>query len=248
MAQISKADYETVAVTCDHCGKEGVFNRREYFMTTGPYAGENVRCTFCGLEFRMMGDIINPAYELFVFAAREYFREKRYMLATAGMSQAWEVFFSTFAAARYLYRPFFLSAERDIDRLNALQSRLEEVLRKFTFAPLRNLVINTVVQAVAPQNLDEASLAIDKIGPTQLGYNPSPVVISSVADVTTRHVLEGLLALSVGDLRNRVLHRRAYRPTRAEVERCLEDEVDLLYRARQILGVRSFDELAAGLL
>jgi hypothetical protein len=109
-------------------------------------------------------------------------------------------------------------------------------------------VINTVVRAVAPQILDHAALAIDQIASAKMGNNPSPSVISSVADPDTKQVLEGLLALTIGDLRNKVLHRRAYRPLRAEVERCLEDKVRLLYRAQRTLGVRSFEELDAGLV
>ena len=250
MARISKADYETVAVTCDHCGAECVFNRRENFTNIGPYAGENVACPHCHRDFRMIGDTINPPYELFISAAREYFRGKRYMLATANIGQAWELFFFTFAGGKYLYRPFFLSpmGKRDLDRLNALHCHLDQALRKFTFNPLRNLLVNTVVQAVAPQTLDEAAQAIDKIASANLGADPSPSVISTVADPDIRQVLECLLALSIGNLRNRVLHHRAYRPLRAEVDHCLEDEVLLLYRARTILGVRSFEELRAGLV
>jgi hypothetical protein len=110
MARISKADYETVVVPCDHCGKECVFNRWEDFTNIGPYAGKDVACPHCSREFRMIGDTINPPYELFIFAAKEYFRGKRYMIAAASMGQAWELFFYTFAGAWYLYRPLsFLS-------------------------------------------------------------------------------------------------------------------------------------------
>jgi hypothetical protein len=151
---------------------------------------------------------------------------------------------------KYLYRPFFLSprGQRDLDRLNSLQSQLDQALRKFTFNPLRNLLVNTVVQAVAPLTLDEAAIAINQIGSAKLGDDPSPAVLSTIADPDTKQVLEGLVALTIGNLRNAVLHRRAYRPLRAEVERCLEDEVSLLYRAQRILGVRSFEELDAGLV
>ncbi len=251
MARISKADFEIIVVTCEHCGNECVYNRREDFINNiGPYAGEDVICRHCRREFRIMGDTINPTYELFIFAAREYFRGKRYMLGAASMGQAWELFFSTFAGGHYLYRPFFLSSagRRDLDRLNSLQSKLDQVLHKYTFYPLRNLVVNSIVQAVAPQTLDEAALAIDRIASAEMGNNPSPSDISPVADLDTNHVLVGLLGLSIGELRNRVLHRRAYRPLRAEVERCLDDEVELLYRAKNVLGVRSFEELDAGLI
>jgi hypothetical protein len=250
MARISKADYETVTVTCDHCGKECVFNRREDFANIGPYAGENVICSYCHREFRMIGDTINAAYELFIVEAREYFRGKRYMLAVATMGQAWELFFSVFARGRYLYRPFFLGPmeQHDLDRLNSLQSELEQALRKFTLNPLRNLLVNTVVKGVAPRTLDEAALTISQIASEDLGNDPPKMVTSSVDDPDIKEVLDRMLALSIGNLRNKVVHHRAYRPLRAEVERCLEDEVCLLYRAKGALGIRSFEELDAGLV
>jgi hypothetical protein len=154
VARISSADYETVTVACDYCSEELILNRREDFAHIGPYAGENVQCPNCGREFRMISDTINPPYELFVFSARELFRGKRYMQAVTTMAQAWELFFSASAGAHYLYRPFFmvLSGERDLDKLNTLQARMDHELRHFTFWPLRNLVINTFVQAVNPRS------------------------------------------------------------------------------------------------
>jgi hypothetical protein len=247
MARISKADYETVVVACDHCCEDCVFNRRD-LPNIGPYGGEDVICPRCHSEFRMTGDTTNLPYELFIVAAREHFRGKHYMLAVGSLAQAWELFFSTFAGARYLYRPFFLSprGQRDLDSLNSLQTHLDRALGRFTFYRLRNLVVNTVAQAVAPQTLDEATIAIAQIA--SMGNKPSPAAISSVCDRDVKQVLEGLGALSIGTLRNEVLHRRAYRPLRAEVERCLEDELRLLYQAQRALGVRSFEELYSGLV
>jgi hypothetical protein len=249
VARISTADYETVTVACDHCGENAVFNRREDFSHIGPYAGENVVCPNCRREFRMMSDTINPPYELFVFSAREFFRGKRYMQAITSMAQAWELFFSAFAAGHYIYRPFFTtpSAERNLDKLNTLQAQLDGELRRFTFWPLRNLVINTFVQAIGPQTMDEAATAIGLMGSNGMGNDPKPIALSSVADPEIRSALEELLALTIGDLRNNVTHHRAYRPLRSEVERCLEDEVKVLYRAQRRLGVRAFGEFSAGI-
>ena len=248
MARITRADYETVSLTCDHCGKECVFNRREDFAHVGPYAGEDVDCPNCLRRFRLIGDTINEPYELFLFAARECFSGKRYMQAVASMAQAWEMFFAAFASTRYLYQPFFSTSERqrDLDRLNALRAQMDHELRRFTFWSLRNLLINTVVRAVAPKTLDEAAAAIDEIGSSGIGNDPPSSVLTSLVDDETQEILKNLQTLTIGQLRNRVLHRLAYRPLRTEVEHCLEDGV-LLYRAKHVLRVRSFDELACGI-
>ena len=248
MAWISSADYETVCVKCEHCGVECVFNRREDFDDVGPYAGENVVCPSCARVFRMVGDNVNPPDEQFVFAAKEHYLHKRYMLAVASMSQAWELCFAIFVAAHYLYRPFFdgQSEERDIDKLNALQAQLADVLRHHTFRPLRNVVINTVAQGINPKTLNESAEAISRI--PRLSNDPSDALIASVRDQKTREVLGQMLALTVGELRNKVLHHRAYRPLRAEAERCLESELDVLYRAKKVLRIGTFEEFGAGVM
>jgi hypothetical protein len=46
--------------------------------------------------------------------------------------------------------------------------------------------------------------------------------------------------LRINELRNRVVHKNAYRPRRAEVEEC-SDEIRILYRAKRLLPVRTFD-------
>lgn len=165
------------------------------------------------------------------------------------MAQAWELFFAAFARARYIYRPFFITpgAERDLDKLNSLLALMLSELCRFTFRPLRNLTINTVAQAINPQTLDEATIAIGLISPKRMGSDPKPAVLTSVADPEIQRILEGLLALTIGELRNNVTHHRGYRPVRAEVECCLEDEVNLLYRAQLRLGVREFGEFSAGI-
>jgi hypothetical protein len=248
MAWISKADYETVAVSCEHCGELCVFNRREDFADPGPYAGENVTCTHCQATFRMVGDTVNPAYELFMFAAREHFEAKRYMLAVGTMAQAWEVFFATFAAARYVYSPFFASGEDqgDLEKLNGCLRQLDEATKGFSFAKFRNLLTNTVAKGVAPQTLDRAEIAIQQIVTSRLGNDPPQDVVAAVGDPELRNLLNGLLALTVGPLRNRVLHQRAYRPLRHEVEQCLEDEAELLYRTKHLLKVGTLEDFAAG--
>lgn len=78
MVQISKADYETVEVVCEHCGEECVLNRREDFTHTGPYMSENVNCPHCRHQFRIVSDTVNPPYELFIFCAQEHFRKTLY--------------------------------------------------------------------------------------------------------------------------------------------------------------------------
>jgi hypothetical protein len=102
-----------------------------------------------------------------------------------------------------------------------------------------------VLRAINPHTLGEAGVAITWIGLSKLGDDPKPAALSSVTDPKMRGTLNDLLDLTIGQLRNSVSHHRAYRPLKAEAERCLEAEVNLLYRARHVLRVREFGELSA---
>ncbi len=247
MAQISRSDYETLTVECEHCGTECVFNRREDFSDVGPFDGKNVVCPACNAGFRMVGDTINPPYEMFTFAAEERFQAKHYMQAVANMAQAWELFFATFAFAQYIYRPFFAVNRpgRDTQQLNALLLRLSAKIDSFTFFPLRNLLINTIAGGVSPGDLAEAAIAIDNISPG-MGNDPPQAVRSSVANPTIRQLLEDLCGLTVGHLRNKVLHHSAYRPLRSEAERCVDNELEVMYRAKRVFRIGTFEEFQAG--
>jgi hypothetical protein len=172
------------------------------------------------------------------------------MLVTSALGQAWELFFTAFARANFVYRPFFAEprASDTLTVFNALTTRLHKVIDNWTFFPLRNLVIRSVVEGIRPTSRAEAEAAMDQLEVGNFGENIVPNAISDVQPAETRELLQGLSELTIGHLRNRVVHKRAYRPLRLEAERCLEDEVRLLYRAEHSLGVGSFDEFAAGVM
>jgi hypothetical protein len=237
MADISDPNYETVTAACDKCGALCIFSRIDDIGDIMPIAGRRVTCIECGEEFWITGDTINTAYQFLIDDARDHFRIKRYMPAIASIAQAWEVFFATCALSTYVYRPFFAVAplDRGVDDVNGLHRELHAAITKFTWFPMRNLVMNMVLRKVWPVTMTEAAVEIAQL--SALGNEPSPKTISDVADARDREILEGLASLTVGKLRNNVVHKHAYRPKRSEVQACLTSEVSLLYRVKHRLGV-----------
>jgi hypothetical protein len=247
MVWIKRHDYETVTAQCDNCGFLCIFNRIDDIGDPGPYMGRDVTCSNCREQFRIIGDIINPAYELFIFDAGEHFQSKRYMICAASLAQAWEIFFTTFIFSNYLYRPFFENEDtkRDLEQLNRLSSQLEDAIRNHTFFPLRNVLMNTVVRRVHPQTLDESRKAIPRIVKENFGQDVPMAQITAFPDPKARDLLLRLLNLTIGDLRNKVVHRRAYRPRRAEVKKCYDEELDLLNNVKRAFDVRTFEDWRA---
>lgn len=74
MGEIIERSYETVTAECDECGSVCVFSRVDDIDEPGPYSGRDVTCLECGQGFWVFGDIINPAYQLFLFDAGEHMR------------------------------------------------------------------------------------------------------------------------------------------------------------------------------
>jgi hypothetical protein len=244
MGEIEHRDYETITARCDECGSLCTFNRVDDIGDPGPYdSGLYVGCTECGRPFWVFGDAIAPAYELFLFVAEEHMRAKRYMLCVTSIAQAWEMFFATFVYSNYLYRSFHHDVHhpQNRERFEGLAEQLGDTVLNFTFDQLRNVLVNTVVEGVRPRTLDESEAAIARIENDDFDQQPAQARVDALSDFSVRGVLLQLQDLRIGELRNRVVHKDAYRPRRWEVEECSE-EIRVLYRAKGRLAVRTFDE------
>jgi ferredoxin len=244
MGEIENRDYETITARCDECGSLCTFNRVDDIGDPGPYySGRYVSCTECGRPFWVFGDATDPAYELLIFEAEHHMRAKHYMLCVTSLAQAWEMFFATFVYSNYLYRPFYHEARypETLERFDGLAEQLGDAIRKFTFDALRNVLVNTVVEAVRPRTLDDCEDAIARITVDNFGRRPAKASVDALTDSSVRAVLLQLQGLRIGELRDRVVHEDAYRPRRGEVEDCGE-EIRVLYRAKGRLAVRTFDE------
>jgi hypothetical protein len=250
MAHIAKADYETITVDCDHCHDTNLFSRISDIGEVGPYSGRYVNCLACREPFWITMDTASPAYEQFIHDADQHFGNKRYMLAVASLTQAWEIFLSTFADSTLLFRPFFAQdpVERDVSVLNRVQLQLHHAVRRFSFYDLRNLLFNIVSSGLAPSGLDQTEALIPRIEEERWDQEPRADALNAVAGHELRDLLIALRNVTVGTLRNRVVHQHAYRPTRQEVNVCLEQEVVLLYKLEQALNVGVFEEFAAGVV
>ena len=244
MGEIESKDYETITARCDECGSLCILNRIDDIGDPGPYySGCYVGCTECGRPFWVFGDAIDPAYELLIFVAEQHMSRKHYMLCVTSLAQAWEMFFATFVYSNYLYRPFYRTARYSgkLERFDYLAEQLGDAIQKFTFDPLRNVLVNTVVEGVRPRTLDESEVAIARMKGDNFGQRPAKERVDAFPDPSVRTVLLQLQGLRIGELRDRVVHEDAYRPRRGEVEDCGE-EIRVLYRAKGRLAVRTFDE------
>ena len=250
MAHIEDADYETLSVTCDHCHVKLLLNRHDDLGEFEAISGRTFTCPACARDFWITGDTVNTAYEMFIFAADEHWASKHHMLAVMSLAQAWEIFLAAFAYSNFAYRPFWLERRHAaaLDELNRCLEKLAHAIRNFNLRNLLNLTAHTIVRQLHPRTLAEAEPMIERIERDSLHRDPSAADIATIGDAEVREAVIRLRSLQVAELRNRVGHKQAYRPTAKEVAPCRNEEILFLHHVEELFGVGEFDEFGAGVV
>jgi hypothetical protein len=143
------------------------------------------------------------------------------------LAQAYEVFFSLFFRVELLYKPFGSDPDQEIEDLNHLSEELQKKIEKHTFAPMRALFLSHIVAGHSPKTLAEASGLVSAL-PNRPG-DPKDAAIESLGDAKLVSLLKALKGTNIHTQRNQIVHKRAYRPTRVEVDAALEETRSILF-------------------
>jgi len=222
---------------CPWCGQESIFNRATDLKDLSPIAFRTVSCLnpACGQPFNINGDLVNSAHEMLVFDCYELLQLKHYMNCILTLAQAYEAFFSLFLRVELLYKPFARDIGKDAKHLNRLADQLYEKVKKHSFARMRALFLCQLIAGPRPANPAEAEVAI-----AGLKDRPSEPEDTELEALSDRHLVDLLKALkrtTINTLRNQVVHKQAYRPTREEAEAALEEARSLLFPLTSRLGL-----------
>lgn len=228
----TEATYENFIAVCPTCGHRNVYNRATDLKTFEAISFRVVVCEQpeCHAEFNINNDRINPAHQGVLFDCCELMASKRYMQATLAISQAYEMLFSHGLRVEVLYRPFKREGTADLKNLGLVSDRLYGAIAKLTFEPMRRLFLDVAVRSPGLMSLADSEAWIDAI-PT-FGRGISEVKkarIDAVNDTPLRNLLAGLASVQVHKLRNRVVHKAGYRPTRQEVQACLDEANTIIH-------------------
>ena len=227
-AECMRPSYENFVAECPWCRRESIFNRASDLKTFELIAGRDVSClnAACGKLFRILGDSVNSPHEMLIFDCYELLDRKHYMNAVLSLAQAYETFFSLFFRVELLYKPF--GADPDLDRLNKLEEALQKKIKDHAFHSMRSLFLQHLVSRPAAGSLTDAAAVIAGLPDDQPG-DPKDVAIDSVGDLKLIPLLKSLKATRINTLRNQVVHKRAYRPKREEVESALQEARSILF-------------------
>jgi hypothetical protein len=154
-------------------------------------------------------------------------------------AQALEVFFGSVLYVILLYRPFV--RHRDLALFNRLSSGLYRTMRKRSFVAMRNLFLWTIINRIAPSDLAETEAVIGSF-PRSIRMKKGEL---ARAPEGLRGDLEALWEARAPVLRNRVVHKDAYRPSLKEAKEALEEAKAIIYALKNKLGpVHSFEHYA----
>ena len=236
-SQIKSSGYENIVVDCPLCNRELVLNRAADLGTFDPISGTNVYCLECGKEFWINSDSVNERHEAVIFDCHDLLRTKRYMNCILNVCQAYEMFFSLYLRVNILYIPFGKDVREKrnaIDQINKLAKGLSNETKKFGFARMRNVTLGLAVQPDRPSGLDEAQDYIDALSNYSL---PKDTEIESLPDKRIAALLIRIKQTRINELRNDVVHKRAYRPKRVEAENAVTEARAILFPLTAKLGL-----------
>ena len=220
--KIQSSEYENIIVDCPHCGQNLVFNRASDLCTFEPIFGTDVSCEKCKKQFWINGDSINERHEIIIFECLDFLNRKRYMNCILNVCQSYEMFFSLFLTVKLLYVPYSKS-NRDtpsMDRLNQSHNRLLRAVESFAFERMRNSFLCLVVASKLPSCFSESDKIIDGLG--SLG-GPSDARLKAAGDKDLSRLLLRVKNTEINRLRNDVVHKMGYRPTRSEAENAVDE-------------------------
>ena len=237
IAKNRRPSYENFVVECPVCGYECIFNRASDLRTFEPIEGLNVSCLnkSCGKPFRLVSDTVNEPHEMLIYDCYELLERKHYMNCILSLAQAYEVFFSLFLRVELLYKPFAATPAHDLADLNRLSEKLGEKIKDHTFNRMRALFLQQITARHSPANLGEAAAIIADF--PKFPGEPKDSAIEALKDAKLVSLLKDLKTTTVHTLRNRIVHKHAYRPTRDEVEAALEDARSILFPLTSHLGL-----------
>jgi hypothetical protein len=234
----TETTYENFIAVCPVCGHRNVFNRASDLCTFEPIAFKTVVCqnTPCRNKFNINGDLINPAHQALLFDCHDLLSAKQYMHAVLSITQAYEVFFSHYLRIELLYRPYAMEGSDDLPALNLLAEQLYESVQSFTFEPMRRLFLALAVQPMRFRSLAESEAWIKTILSSPRGVaKVSDEQIDALGEPQLRDRLRDLAAVQINGLRNRVVHKDAYRPTRDEAQAALNEAERVLHALTSLL-------------
>lgn len=202
---IKKAGYENIYVDCPHCEQENTYNRISDLSTVEPIDRmDNIECEHCKRDYSIFRDEIQEAkYKWFLVETEILKQRKNYMLYVLYLCQACETFFEQAIINKKLDRNKKL--RYGDGHLNC--QKYNQELKNLNKASIYNLCGD------GPKKTRFKKAAFDNLRKVFLHE------FDSKGNQKVDDALDVIRGTKIHELRNKVVHKNAYRPTLTEIER-----------------------------
>ncbi len=213
-------NYENFCPICPHCEKRNYFNRADDFETFRPIAHMIVSCQFddCRKEFHINADLVNSKYEYLIYDCSELMKHKQYMYCILNLCQACEAYFSLYIRAKLVFDSFQKRIFESLEQLNRVLNDLHDNLSQLSYLRLRNFVINHFLISPEINSIDEIQEQVRLLLNRDFTNTPPRENLNVIGPDDLRRRFLLLYDFDIHEIRNKVVHASAYRPSREVVD------------------------------
>ncbi|WP_437276050.1 hypothetical protein WME90_33035 [Sorangium sp. So ce375] len=227
-----KPTYENISAICPSCKQHNVYNRASDIGHFRAISNYRVICLNgeCGAFFYVVGDLINPGHEMLLLDSWSFFREKRYIQAVLSAATAYEFFFAHFLRVELLFRPNLRDIDFSVDEIQWLNDHAQLLIKKtqrHAFEDMRRLFLRV---ALDRHKLTSRAAAAGYIA--GLPKKPGAVLrreVESIANLNRSKLLLRVVEAEIAQLRNKVVHKDALRPTRENTEQAITNAYETIF-------------------
>lgn len=231
-----KTDYENFSAQCPFCQKWNIYNRASDLQSFDAISGRGVVCFHCQQDFWINCDSCSLDFKKLILNSWSLVPEKKYMYIVINLCMAYELFFSTYIHNILVVKSVNEQREKImnddefemIEECNRLSKMLYNKIKTLTYGTLMSVFIKLVLDQNNPSILEifQAEKYIKNIKPASLERLEEEIKKSHIQKKLKGYLLALVcmqrLETSISYLRNKVVHKYAYRPRLMEVERELK--------------------------
>jgi hypothetical protein len=234
----ARPSYENVTVACPHCGHENVYNRASDLRTFKHLDREKAICLKCSQPFSIISDYVGEKHEYLIYDCYELEALKKYMYCIINLCVACEAFFMKAIETKLLWEPWKAKVfRRDTGVFNDYCTRLHDKAGRYPYGKLRNVFLDLYVYDKVFTCAEDIDQYVDNIS-SFASKPPKDEEISEYQDQQTRTLLLQLKRLTINEARNGVAHKYAYRPTRQDVEKHLDEVRSVVFGLQAALKLK----------
>ncbi len=229
--------YENFIAVCPTCNFENTYNRITDLKEIEPISFMTVKCFGCHHLFNINNDTVSEAYQYLILDVYELKKQKRYMYCILNLAQAMESFLSYSIWVKLVWQPFKDGVIEGVEEFNSISNRFYDKSKRDTFGNLRGLFFKIYLNNLNFSSISEIEDFI-KNHSRYRKYKPTDREIQDYPDLNLANLFLKLKTTKIPDLRNKVVHKYSYRPTLEEVEECLKETRDIVFRLAAHLKIK----------